>query len=228
MKGLITFFLLISVSLQAQKSTIIIKSSVEKFKILVDKYPQSTSAYGTYFVYTGQFPKDKFIELDILKYAQKIIIPFNKITKNKTFFELKKSKNDSLYIIEVSPFVSNDVPFYAVYRTKPASVVLDSSKMAKSCKMSDKEVTVFGSNFNLLKTEKSKTNYIKSYLSEKCITIDQAKVMLAPIESDEDKFMASKLFFEHCTHADYYDNLRVVFKSKEAADKFSNWLKTKK
>jgi hypothetical protein len=228
MKGLITFFLLISASLQAQKSTIIIKSSIAKFKILVDKYPQSTSAYGNYFVYTGKFPKDKFIELDILKYAQKIIIPFNKINKNKTFFELKKSKNDSLYIIEVNPFVSNDIPFYAVYRTKPASVVLDSSKMAKSCKVSDKQIVVFGSNFNLLKTEKSKINYIKSYLSEKCITIDQAKAMLAPIESDQDKFMASKLFFEHCTHIDYYDNLRVLFKSKEAADKFSNWLKSKK
>jgi hypothetical protein len=100
--------------------------------------------------------------------------------------------------------------------------------MAKSCKMSDKEVVVFGSNFNLLKTEKSKTNFVSSFLSQKCITVDQAKVMLAPIENDEDKLMASKLFFDHCTEVDYFDNLSVVFKSKEIANKFSYWLKSKK
>ena len=227
MKGLIAFFLLISGSLHAQKSTIIIKSSVANFKILVDKYPQST-AYGNYFVYTGQFPKEKAIELDVLKYTQNIIIPFDKITKNKTYFELKKSKKDSLFIVEISPFLSNYVPFYAAYRTKPAPIILDSSKMAKSCKMSDKEVVVFGSNFNLLKTEKSKTNFVSSFLSQKCITVDQAKVMLAPIENDEDKLMASKLFFDHCTEVDYFDNLSVVFKSKDIANKFSYWLKSKK
>lgn len=227
MKGLIAFFLLISGSLHAQKSTIIIKSSVANFKILVDKYPQST-AYGNYFVYTGQFPKEKAIELDVLKYTQNIIIPLDKINKNKTYLELKKSKKDSLFIVEISPFVSNYVPFYAAYRTKPAPIILDSSKMAKSCKMSDKEVVVFGSNFNLLKTEKSKTNFVSSFLSQKCITVDQAKVMLAPIENDEDKLMASKLFFDHCTEVDYFDNLSVVFKSKEIANKFSYWLKSKK
>ena len=227
MKGLIAFFLLISWSLHAQKTTIFIKSSVANFKILVDKYPQSAS-YGNYFVYTGQFPKEKAIELDVLKHTQTIIIPFDKISKNKTYFELKKSKKDSFFIVEVSPFVSNNVPFYAAYRTKPAPIILDSSKMAKSCKMSDKEVVVFSSNFNLLKNEKSKINYVTSFLSQKCISVDQAKVMLAPIDNDNDKLMASKLFFDHCTEVDYFDNLCVVFKSKDIANKFSNWLKSKK
>lgn len=228
MKGLIALFLMISWSLNAQKSTIIIKSAVVNFKILVDKYPQSTTSYGNYFVYSGQFPKEKSLELDVLKYTQNIIIPFDKITKSKTYFEIKKTKKDSLYIVEVSPFVSNDIPFYATYRTKPAPIVLDSSKMAKSCKMTDKEVVVFGSNFNLLKNEKSKINFVNSFLAQKCITIDQAKVMLAPITNDEDKLMASKLFFEHCTGVDYYDNLRVIFNSKDVANKFSLWLKSKK
>lgn len=228
MKGLIAFFVLISINLNAQKSTIIIKSSVERFKILVDEYPQSTTSYGNYFIYSGVFPSNKVMKIDLMKSPQDIIIPFEKITKSKTYFEIKKSKKDSFYIMEVSPFLSNEVPFIAVYRTKPTKIVLDSTKMAKSCKLTDAEVVGFGKNFNLLKNEKSKITFVSSFMTQKCVTVDQAKVMLAPISNDEDKLMTSKMLYDHCTEVNYFDNLSVVFSKKEVADKFASWLKSKR
>ncbi len=228
MKGLFAFLILISINLNAQKNIIIIKSSSEKFKIFVDDYPQSTTSYGNYFFYSGSFPKDKIMKIDLLKSSQDIFIPFEKITKNKTYYEIKKTKKDSFYIIEVMPFVSNEVPYIAVYRSKPLKIVLDSSKMAKSCKLSDPEVVGFGKNFNLLKTEKSKITFVSSFMAQRCVTIDQAKVMLAPISNDEDKLLVSKMLFDHCTEVNYFDNLSVLFSKKEIANKFVSWLKSKK
>ena len=228
MKGLFAFLVLISISLNAQKSTIVIKTSVDRFKIFVDDYSQSSTTYGNYFIYSGEFPKNKVLKIDLLKSTKDLFIPFEKITKNKTYFEIKKNKKDSLYIEEVSPFVTNDVPFIAVYRTKPPQIVLDSSKIAKSCKLSDVEVVNFGKNFNYLKNEKSKITYITTFIAEKCVTINQAKVMLAPISNDEDRLMVSKMLYDHCSEINYFDNLSALFTKKEVAEKFASWLRTKK